>query len=590
MPSSQLVQRGLEWEYALHHPGRVRPTWTKAPCLDAIKTTIASHLRATTAEDLEATFIGEGSFNKTYKIHDTKNDELYALRIPLPVDPEHKTVAEVAAMELLKQKTTLPSPRVVAYSATVDNDIGFEWILMSFMPGVQLGTCWLRLSMDQKRYITQQLAEYQAQMFCAQFTSIGSLRKTESDNYEVGRVISMAAWWYNRVHDTTNKGPFNSFEDYIRAQTRLIANESKQCYDADMAEAEDKSEKGSDDDDDDDDESDFLIIMENLRRLEAALPKVFESLPKPTSDESSNILTTLAHTDLSPDNILIDPVTCKITGIIDWEDVNALPLGLACQFPLILLPEARPRYEEPDFDEYDSATDDEDEEQKERQMGKSYGYGVKLREYQCTQLRPYFLQEMERIYPEWVVQHHKGRELRDLEVIMNRADVYLEQRTLAAWLDCIEKGEKRTFLELDHLDQDRNEHPEYYEDEDPLFADAEQADVDDVASGSLEVPEEYSSIVPETSKDHDTARESGNVEAEDKAGSDGAIPERDESSKRTNIVEEQSGAQNQIEKARMSSIPSTSGVVTATRRLWPAIVASIVLAGLLHALRRRNTK
>ena len=48
----------------------------------------------------------------------------------------------------------------------------------------------------------------------------------------------------------------------------------------------------------------------------------------------------LTHHDLSPSNILVDPATYEVTGIIDWECTGARP-GWECRYPTFL----RIRYE-----------------------------------------------------------------------------------------------------------------------------------------------------------------------------------------------------------------------------------------------------
>ena len=58
-------------------------------------------------------------------------------------------------------------------------------------------------------------------------------------------------------------------------------------------------------------------ILETCNRLRQLVPAVFA-----TSNPEENML---YHTDLSSSNILVDPVTHRITGIVDWDCVNIRP-------------------------------------------------------------------------------------------------------------------------------------------------------------------------------------------------------------------------------------------------------------------------
>ena len=64
---------------------------------------------------MDVDFLAQGALNKVYKVVETKTQKTYAMRVALPVDPHHKTSAEVATMEFLATKTSLPVPNIYAY-------------------------------------------------------------------------------------------------------------------------------------------------------------------------------------------------------------------------------------------------------------------------------------------------------------------------------------------------------------------------------------------------------------------------------------------------------------------------------------------
>jgi Phosphotransferase enzyme family len=61
-----------------------------------------------------------------------------------------------------------------------------------------------------------------------------------------------------------------------------------------------------------------LRFRESLRKVSAQLPLLF----------TSTYPLVLSHDDLCEMNILVDPNTGHITGIIDWADASILPFGI----------------------------------------------------------------------------------------------------------------------------------------------------------------------------------------------------------------------------------------------------------------------
>lgn len=59
----------------------------------------------------------------------------------------------------------------------------------------------------------------------------------------------------------------------------------------------------------------------------------FRSIPR--DDQATGFF--LHHGDLSLNNILVDPHTLRISGIVDWESVNTCPLWEALEYPEFLI-------------------------------------------------------------------------------------------------------------------------------------------------------------------------------------------------------------------------------------------------------------
>lgn len=69
----------------------------------------------------------------------------------------------------------MPVPEVIAFDNSCNSEIGFEWIIMEFMPGASAYKRWRTLTMSQKVALVQRVAEIQAQIFRYSFYGIGTL-------------------------------------------------------------------------------------------------------------------------------------------------------------------------------------------------------------------------------------------------------------------------------------------------------------------------------------------------------------------------------------------------------------------------------
>ena len=61
----------------------------------------------------DVSFYAQGAFNKLYKVSTV--DTTCLMRASLPFDPRYKTESEVATIEFVRQKTSLPVPRIIAF-------------------------------------------------------------------------------------------------------------------------------------------------------------------------------------------------------------------------------------------------------------------------------------------------------------------------------------------------------------------------------------------------------------------------------------------------------------------------------------------
>jgi len=434
-------QDGLEWVSGIFG---LEPRWTREPNIAKVELLARKHLKIPQDSFCHVTFYAQGAFNKLFKVETEAGCSL--MRVTLPVDPSKKTNSEVATINFVHQNTDMPVPRIFAFDESSDNELGFEWILMEMLPGVTLRRKWRKLSDESKRDLVKQVAKYHSQLFCHKFSAIGNIfvsprdlpnskessqstvatdtEKIAQESKQIlpvlGQLVSMIFFWGDHINQDVSRSPFTNSEDWICARLSLILNDQEIVM------------KTSDDEDDIEEAQD---AKENAEKLLKLLPSIFP--PDANASEQS----VLFHDDLSMQNILVDD-DGKITGIIDWECVSALPLWRVCGFPEFL--QGRNRNEEPKKDQYAPADEEDSGDPREEALdneGINSLYWEHLLEYELSLLRDLFLKEMEDIAPQWLEELEKGEMKSDFEAAVQNCDNSWRTRQIKSWLDAQERGE-----------------------------------------------------------------------------------------------------------------------------------------------------
>jgi aminoglycoside phosphotransferase (APT) family kinase protein len=453
---------GLEW--VQRGIWGTEPRWTIEPDEDAIKQTVASSLNQTNAScDIE--FLAQGAFNKVYVVRFPEQEKEVIARVTLPVDPKWKTLSEVATLRWVRESTSLPVPEVISYQADRSaSAVGFEWIVMSKMPGKSLHDRWRDVAFSAKEEIARRLAAFCADTFRAQLRGIGNLFigddtgpvpggsfAQEHGSFRVQRIVSSEFLWDSYIHAPVSRGPFPSSRDWLLARLSLAEMDCRERLsrlqsatpkkgedeeggnapeeDEDENDKAESEEKDDDQDEDEDDAEDLEHTMDIISRLRPLLddffPQARPGSPSPPEPEPER--TMIVHDDLSRQNMLVDDHG-NLTAVVDWECVSALPLWFACQIPPLL--QGKPREEEPVKAQYQH---DEDENVAEL-------FWEHLDDYELTQLRRVFLVEMERLQPEWVDIFASSQRQRDFDLAVSGCSDEFLIRRIRNWLDDVEKG------------------------------------------------------------------------------------------------------------------------------------------------------
>jgi aminoglycoside phosphotransferase len=409
-----MTSGALEWVSTL--TGFV-PRWTVEPSIGVLAQLILPYLpKAST----NISFLAEGGFNKLYTVQCIPAAESLVIRVSLPVYPGYKTASEVATLRLVATKTDVPVPCVIAFDAS-KNPLGFEWILMQRMPGMQLGAQWTGLGWEAKVSLVHRLADLLAQMFSRlRFPKIGNLFEEpehgadeDSPNVIVGKIVSMPFFWNGRSTYNVPRGPFHSSREWLESRLLLASTDCEAIL--------------NDSDSDQDDVETAENTKALVARLQCCLPNFF-----PGADEGNEPFV-LCHEDISRQNILVDN-SGTLTALVDWECVSVLPLWKACQFPSFLV--GRERETMPQRRDYFQVT--------EESGGESVNelYNEHVTEHELTTLRGVFLQRMAQVQPEWVQiwRDPMARRRADMEIAIQYCDSEFCQKRINNWLDDLENG------------------------------------------------------------------------------------------------------------------------------------------------------
>jgi aminoglycoside phosphotransferase (APT) family kinase protein len=173
---------------------------------------------------------------------------------------------EVEAMKYVQSRTSIPIPTVID-SNFADEHRGKSWFVMERLPGCQLGEAWPTMVESARARTMQELRSY--------FEELHIVRSPEPR--WIGS-CSKGPAYDHRLDNLSTCGPFQSVSEF----------------------------------------HDFLVAPVKKSPRPDWVDKYRKLLP----DDHDIIF---AHADVSWENILVDPETGKVTGILDWEMAGFWP-------------------------------------------------------------------------------------------------------------------------------------------------------------------------------------------------------------------------------------------------------------------------
>ncbi|TVY94253.1 Altered inheritance of mitochondria protein, mitochondrial [Lachnellula willkommii] len=310
-------------------------------------------------ECVSMTKLAEGSFNKVFRLI-MDNGSVVVARIPNPnAGPSYYTTAsEVATMDFVRMpfqnpferlltsnqaRTILeiPVPEVYAWSASVSNPVGAEYIIMEEVVGRQAADSWNTMELEDKVSIMKELISIEKKLLSVSFSCFGNIYYA-SDNVEgsiaakivgdvsidvqnivstrftIGPMVEREFWSKERSELDIDRGPWKDPHDYISAiALREIAWIKKYA----IPTVSNDPLKPS-------------AAQNSPSEHVSLLGKYLDVAPYLLPTDPDLLTANLWHKDLHSGNIFIEKN--RITSIIDWQGTWAGPLFIQARHPKLI--------------------------------------------------------------------------------------------------------------------------------------------------------------------------------------------------------------------------------------------------------------
>ncbi|KAI4947449.1 hypothetical protein J4E91_006803 [Alternaria rosae] len=287
--------------------------------------------------------IGEGNYNKAYRLEMEDGQKIIA-KVPHPnAGPRVLTTAsEVATMEFARTILNLPVPRVLAWSATDQNPVQAEYIIMEEASGSQLHEIRQDLPLRRKCDIIHEFVDVERKLLSVSFEKLGSLYFKDSgiagcepaivtsgpqdvvghieSTYCIGP-ITRREFWEKQRSEMQCHGPWTSSAEYLKS----VARREIEWINAHANPQEPI-------------ETPWQYRSPQQKSPEAhtaLLEKFLAAIPYVTPKDPELVSTRLWHPDFYAGNVYIDE-QARISCIIDWQGAWAAPVFIGANPPLLL--------------------------------------------------------------------------------------------------------------------------------------------------------------------------------------------------------------------------------------------------------------
>ncbi|KDQ53299.1 hypothetical protein JAAARDRAFT_61348 [Jaapia argillacea MUCL 33604] len=211
-------------------------------------------------------------------------------RVALPDDNLDTTsmLSEMAAMRIVRERISVPVPRIYGYDVDQKNEFGFQYMLMDAIRGCSLtGPFSQTVPPEHRKKIATQLADYYHQISTIRFPEIG-LPWCGTNLDEEPTIISFDG------PDADYNGPFSSSLEYFYSVRQTTNDQIMEEHP------------------DDDDWTTACWVFKNAIPSMVLEEYIYGPFP-------------LCHLDFHHGNILLDD-DFNVVGIVDWSGAQTIPL------------------------------------------------------------------------------------------------------------------------------------------------------------------------------------------------------------------------------------------------------------------------
>ncbi|KAI9737746.1 MAG: hypothetical protein M1834_009114 [Cirrosporium novae-zelandiae] len=222
--------------------------------------------------------------------------------------PKIKTENEAAVITWVRNNTKVPVPSIVHFDSSCSNALKCEYIILTLCPGQNLGDLCNSMGAPEIDSILDQIADILVELHQQPWTHIGGLHFSPAGDIVPGPLLeetfcyvtNSERYWgpeehYEEISLVT--GPFYTYVDYITAHLRkciwYIHNRPKTLQ---------------------------PLLLPLIPRVKALLPILASK-----ASSLNDVKLRLAHKDIHFANLLYDPSTQNLTGLVDWEFSGVVP-------------------------------------------------------------------------------------------------------------------------------------------------------------------------------------------------------------------------------------------------------------------------
>jgi hypothetical protein len=281
----------------------------------------------------------QGSYHQVYmvKTFSPRSHQMEGWVVKIPghgtpdrwtADDEYMLKQEYETMRLITAYTNVPAPFPIDYSATLDNQCGFPYMVMKELPGKNACELWYddrcvapSPETEQKREnMLRSLAGHMTELNKLRFDQIGmpmfdptaedfeSHDDIETERLPVGKYY---VWSFCNTYRSVERGPFGCTQEFVR--NGIDESNEMEGFQIPKHSASNKGRP----------------VMSEDELKARSTSKFFDILTShPVFQSTASDTFALRHSDLDLQNILIDD-DGNVTGILDWDGSLAMPRCVA---------------------------------------------------------------------------------------------------------------------------------------------------------------------------------------------------------------------------------------------------------------------